>query len=168
MSTPLTCCICIITILLCFSTFPYLSNTYSQNNSVDNTSVSQIIVQRNSTEVSNTSSVTGQGSAGDFPEGPGEFPSKAVDIAMELTQLSSAELVDYPITDLSEDEITSVFRLLNPLNLAKVLLSIDQKDLIQIQNMTTFDEITARLLEENKFQVQDRLSALLPSVGKTD
>jgi hypothetical protein len=154
--------------LLCFSTFPYLPKTYSQNNSVDNIGMSQIIAQRNSTDVSNTSAVTGQGSAGDFPQGPSGFPSKAVDIAMELTQLSSAELVDYPITDLSTDEITSVFQLLNPLNLAKVLLNINQKDLVQIQNITTFDEITARLFEENKSQVQHRLSAPLPSVGKTE
>lgn len=82
---------------------------------------------------------------------------------MELTHLSSAELADYPISDLSADEIISVFKLLNPLNLAKVLLSVNQKDLIQIQNMmsaSTFDEITDRLVKENKSQIQDRLSPI--------
>jgi hypothetical protein len=127
----------------------------------------QNVAQRNSTEASNTTSVIGQGSPQDFPEGPSGFPSKAVNIAMELTRLNSVELADYPITDLNTDEITSVFNLLNPLNLAKVLLSINQEDLIKIQNMmptSMFEEILGRLLMENKSQVQDRLSSHLASV----
>jgi hypothetical protein len=171
MRTILLSCICFIILLLCFSNSSYLKSTYSQNNSVASIATSSNTTMTNSSKSSNASSVVGPlASPGDFPEGPGGFPSKSVDIAMELTSLSPAELLDYPITDLSANEITSAFKLLNPFNLAKVLLSINQKELVQIQNVmpsSNFNEIMDRLIYENRTQVQARLSSShVDSIGK--
>ena len=92
-----------------------------------------------------------------------EFPLNTKMIAKELTGLNPAEISNYPITDLSPNDIKLAFTLLNPFNLGKVLLNIPQNDLLEIQNMLSpslFNQTLNRLLPADKDQVEDRLSHL--------
>jgi hypothetical protein len=94
-----------------------------------------------------------------------QFSSNAKKIAMELTEITPEEVSQYPITNLSSKDISSVFELLNPLDLAKVLLNIPQQDLMKIHVMlspSAFNKTVDRLLEANRTQVEDRLSSLSP------
>ena len=68
---------------------------------------------------------------------------------MELTRLSPTEIRQFQITVLTEEDIKSVLALLNPHNLAKVLLNISDEDLAEIQNMlspSTFNQTLNRTL----------------------
>jgi hypothetical protein len=101
-------------------------------------------------------------------ESTDKFPLKARNISMELTRLSPTEIRQFQITVLSEEDIKSVLALLNPYNLAKVLLNISQEDLAEIQNMlspSTFNQTLNRLSHANRAQVQDRLSEISSSVA---
>ena len=84
------------------------------------------------------------------------------------TRLSPTEIRQFQITVLSEEDIKSVLALLNPPNLAKVLLNISQEDLAEIQNMlspSTFNQTLNRLSDANRTQVQDRLSEISSSLA---
>jgi hypothetical protein len=72
-------------------------------------------------------------------------------IAIELSNLTPLELKEYPITELSDEDLKSVLECLTTDNLAKVLLNIPKEDLAEIQDMLnaiTFDEIQKMLSEE--------------------
>jgi hypothetical protein len=88
------------------------------------------------------------------------FRHNAEEIAFELTSLSPEETREYPITDLSNNDITLVFRFLTPDNLAKVLLNIHQENLIEIKDRltpTAFGEPLSRISEADRIQVVNRL-----------
>ena len=88
------------------------------------------------------------------------FRHNAEEIAMELSSLSPEEIKEYPITDLSDKDITLVFRFLDPFNLAKVLLNIPQENLVEIQGRLTpadFNEHLSKLSEVDRKQVVDRI-----------
>ena len=73
---------------------------------------------------------------------------------------SPVEIRQYPIILQSSGDIQSVLSLLNPHNLAKVLLNISQEDLLEIQNIlspSAFKQILNKLPDANE-PVQDRLS----------
>jgi hypothetical protein len=90
------------------------------------------------------------------------FRHNAQDIAMELSGLTPQEIKQYPITDLSNDDIMLVFRFLDPPDLTKVLLHIPQQDLITIEHRLThhdFDEYLNRLAESDRIHVEGRLAS---------
>ena len=79
---------------------------------------------------------------------------------MELSSLSQEEIREYPITDLSDNDIILVFGFLNPGNLTKVLLNIPQEDLADIRDRltpVTFTESLNRISEVDRSQVANRL-----------
>jgi hypothetical protein len=90
-----------------------------------------------------------------------KFTHNARLIAMELSELSPVEISQYPISDLSNEDIKLVFGYLTPGNIAKVLMNISQEDLVKIQSELTptyFDRILLiRLPEVERTQVQDRI-----------
>ena len=89
-----------------------------------------------------------------------KVPTKAQNIAMKLTKLSPTEIRQYPITVLSAEDIGLVLGLLNPHNLAKLLLNISQEDLAELQNIlpsSVLNQALNRLSDANRTQVQDRL-----------
>ena len=89
------------------------------------------------------------------------------DIARELSTLSPIEIRQYPITDLSAEDIKLVLRLLTPPNLAKVLLNIPQQDVVEIRNMISPDEFSIalnRLPETDRLQIQSRFSSTVITV----
>jgi Mg/Co/Ni transporter MgtE len=65
------------------------------------------------------------------------FRHNAEEIATELTSLNPEEIREYPITDLSDKDMTLVFKFLAPEDLAKVLLNIHQEDLVEVQDRLT-------------------------------
>ena len=72
-------------------------------------------------------------------------------IAIELSNLTPFEIKEYPITELSDEDLKLVLECLTTDNLAKVLLNIPKEDLAEIQDMLnaiTFDEIQKTLSEE--------------------
>jgi hypothetical protein len=93
-----------------------------------------------------------------------KFQHNAEAIADELIGLSSAEIMEYPLTDLTADDLKLVFRYITPPSqLARVLLNIPQEDLMTIRNMITpfdFTEIINRLDEVDRIQVENRLSLI--------
>ena len=102
----------------------------------------------------------------DIDDGPdlasddSQLSNNAKLIALELTTITPAEVSQYPIANLSREEIVSVLELLNPQVLAKVLLNIPQEDLETIQFMLTqseFNQTLNRLVDEDRTQVEDRL-----------
>ena len=99
-----------------------------------------------------------QGSPIDFPT---DVPFNAKKIAIDLTKLTPTEIGQYPITNLSPEDIKSAFELLNPSNIAKVLLNIPQADLVELVenklNPITFNQTLVRLPEANRTQVEERL-----------
>lgn len=97
----------------------------------------------------------------DLANGGSQFTLNARNIAIELTKITPAELSQYPITDLSREDIQSVLGLLNPRVLAKVLLNLPEEELMKMQDMLTpsaFNQTLNRLFEVNKTQVEERLS----------
>ena len=79
---------------------------------------------------------------------------------MELSSLSAEEIREYPITDLSDNDIILVFGFLNPGNLTKVLLNIPQEDLADIRDRltpVTFTESLSRISVVDRSQVENRL-----------
>ena len=64
------------------------------------------------------------------------FRHNAEEIATELTSLNPEEIREYPITDLSDKDMTLVFKFLAPEDLAKVLLNIYQ-GLVEVQDRLT-------------------------------
>ena len=90
-----------------------------------------------------------------------KFTHNARLIAMELSELTPVEISEYPISDLSNEDIKLVFGYLTPGNIAKVLMNIPQEDLVKIQTELTptyFDQmLLIRLPEVDRTQVQDRI-----------
>ena len=145
----------IITIMILVLSFTPI-NLYSQNASAQNMTDSNLT--GNATE---PSVVEPLGRPEDLANGDGKFSLNARNIAIELTKITPAELSQYPITDLSREDIQSVLGLLNPRVLAKVLLNLPQEELMKMQVMlspSAFNQTLNRLLEVNKTQVEDRLS----------
>jgi hypothetical protein len=100
-----------------------------------------------------------EGPAGD-DDNDGKFRHNAEDIAMELSSLSQEEIREYPITDLSDNDIILVFGFLNPGNLTKVLLNIPQEDLADIRDRltpVTFTESLSKLSGVDRSHVSNRL-----------
>jgi hypothetical protein len=148
----------IITILILASSFAPI-NLFSQNASAQNMTDSNLT--GNATE---PSVVEPLGRPEDLANGDSQFSLNARNIAIELTKITPAELSQYPITDLSREDILSVLGLLNPRVLAKVLLNLPQEELMKMQDMlspSAFNQTLNRLLEVNKTQVEDRLSSVL-------
>jgi hypothetical protein len=80
-------------------------------------------------------------------------------IAMELITLSPQELKEYPITELTAQDIELVFDYLTPGDLAYVLLNISEDSLVEIRNIltpVTFDGILQRISEPYKSQIENR------------
>jgi hypothetical protein len=90
-----------------------------------------------------------------------KFTHNARLIAMELSELTPVEISQYPVTDLSNEDIKLVFGYLTSSSIIKVLMNIPQEDLVKIQSELTptyFDQIILiRLPEFEKTQVQDRI-----------
>jgi hypothetical protein len=89
-----------------------------------------------------------------------KFMHNAHVIAMELSSLTPAQISEYPLIDVSNKDITLVLKFLEPIDLAKVLLNIPQKDLSEIQHRLTpnvFDKSLNRLSEADRTQVEERL-----------
>jgi hypothetical protein len=102
------------------------------------------------------------------PDGQATFRHNAEDIAMELSGLTSEEIKQYPITDLSNSDIILVLGFLDPGNLTRILLYIPQEDLIKLQQRLTpltFDESLSRLSGLDRRQVEDRLVSASSSVN---
>ena len=99
--------------------------------------------------------------AGSEANEEGKFTHNARLIAMELSELTPAEISQYPVTDLSNEDIKQVFGYLTPDNVAEVLMNIPQEDLVTIKaglTPTYFDQILLiRLSELERAQVQDRI-----------
>jgi hypothetical protein len=145
-----------------------ITNVYSQNGTAQNVTEGRPIdlPQKNKTEGNKTENATGsagaiapQGTPSDLIAGGTPITKE---IAMELTELTPSGVSQYPITNLSAEDIKLAFGSLNPLNLAKVLLNIPQEDLIEVKNKltpSTFNLTLNRLLEANRTQVEDRLSS---------
>jgi hypothetical protein len=88
------------------------------------------------------------------------FRHNAQEIATEIASLSPEEIREYPITDLSDQDIILVFRFLNPDNLVKVLLNIPQENLVEIKERLTpadFGEPLSRISGADRTQVANRL-----------
>jgi hypothetical protein len=101
------------------------------------------------------------GSTSESGEDGQRFPLNAGRIAEELISLSPLEIRQFPITDLSAEDLGLVFSYLNPSNLAKVLLNIPVEDLSIVKDMlppATFEETINRLPVENRTLVENRLS----------
>ena len=102
-------------------------------------------------ETDSLKSLVSQGKSTDFPP---NIPSNVKKIAMELTKLTPTEISHYPITNLSPQDIKSVFELLNPSNIVKVMLNIPQTDLVEIVEnklgITTFNQTLSRLPDANR------------------
>jgi hypothetical protein len=149
----------IITIMALALSFAPI-NLYSQNASAQNMTDSNLTgnATGNATE---PSVVEPLGRPEDLANGGSQFSLNARNIAIELTKITPAELSQYPITDLSREDIQSVLGLLNPRVLAKVLLNLPQEELMKMQDMlspSAFNQTLNRLIEVNKTQVEDRLS----------
>jgi hypothetical protein len=89
-----------------------------------------------------------------------KFRHNAQDIAAELSNLTPQEISEYPITDLSNNDIIMVMGFLEPGDLTRVLLHIPQADLASIEHRIsphTFNEFINRLSELDKNQVEARL-----------
>ena len=146
----------IITILIFASSFAPI-NFFSQNVSAQNMTDSNLT--GNATE---PSVVEPFGRPEDLANGDSQFSLNVRNIAIELTKITPAELSQYPITDLSREDILSVLGLLNPRVLAKVLLNLPQGELMKMQDMlspSAFNQTLNRLFEVNKTQVEDRISS---------
>jgi hypothetical protein len=147
----------VITILVIALSFAP-TNQYSQNASAQNMTGGNLTV--NATE---SQTVESFGRPEELADGNDQFSLNARKIAIELTIITPAEISQYPITNLSREDIISVLGLLNPRVLAKVLLNIPQEDLIKMQDMlspSAFNQTLDRLVEANKTQVEDRLSSV--------
>jgi hypothetical protein len=147
----------IITIILLVLSFAPI-NLYSQNASAQNMTDSNLT--GNATE---PSVVEPLGRPEDLANGDSQFTLNARNIAIELTKITPAELSQYPITDLSKEDIQLALGLLNPRVLAKVLLNLPQEELMKMQDMlspSAFNQTLNRLFEVNKTQVEDRLSGV--------
>jgi hypothetical protein len=136
------------------------ANQYSQN------AIAQDMTNGNLTgNETESPTVESLGRPEDLADGNNQFSPNSRKIAIELTKITPAEIGQYPITNLSREDIVSVLGLLNPRILAKVLLNIPQEDLIKIQDMltpSTFNQTLDRLFETNKTQIEDRLSSVSP------
>ena len=89
-----------------------------------------------------------------------KFNLNAEKIADELSMLTNFQLSQYPITELSPDDIRDALSYLTPPNLAQVLLNIPEQDLVETRNMVShndFNLILNRLSEADKSQVESRL-----------
>jgi hypothetical protein len=90
-----------------------------------------------------------------------KFRHNAAKIAMELSSLTPQEISQYPITDLSDEDIKLVLSVfLSQEDLSKVLLNISIEGLSQIQQRITptdFNTILAILPESDRVQVENRL-----------
>jgi hypothetical protein len=150
-----------------------IDNGYSQNAKVEEgaSGISVDLLQSNESQANMTGNgtdstgiITPQGNPTDFPT---DVPFNAKKIAMDLTKLTPTEISHYPITNLSPEDIESAFELLNPSNIAKVLLNIRQADLVEVVenklNPTTFNQTLSRLPEANRTQVEERLYDLIAS-----
>lgn len=154
-----------IVIILIVLSMLYALNSQHSNATAPSTTGYKTISSQNMTDGNLTrnateSSVEPFGSPGDITD-LSQFSSNAKKIAMELTKIPATKISQYPITNLSSNDISSVFELLNPLDLAKVLLNIPQQDLIEIKGMlspSVFNQIVDRLFEANRTKVEDRLS----------
>jgi hypothetical protein len=154
----------LVILSLYFIKFPDIQNTLYQNVIESRAELSQNKTSGNfSGNASEPSIVEGLGKPRELAHSNGldKLPLKARNIAMELTDLSPVEIRQYPIILQSSGDIRSVLSLLNPHNLAKVLLNISQEDLLEIQNIlspSAFKQILNKLPDANRTQVQDRLS----------
>ena len=91
-----------------------------------------------------------------------------VDDAKILTKLNSTQVRDYNIAGFSPNQIKSIFDLLNPITLGKVLLNIDKDDLLSIRDKlspTLFNQTLNKLVSDDKIKVEDRLSIALDSIN---
>ena len=91
-----------------------------------------------------------------------------VDDAKILTKLNSTQVRDYNIAGFSPNQIKSIFDLLNPITLGKVLLNIDKDDLLSIRDKlspTLFNQTLNKLVSDDKIRVEDRLSIALDSIN---
>ena len=147
---------CLVIILLYNLNHLNIQNSFSQNVS----GITPEILQNNtvgkfSENATESTIVEGLGEPRDLAraESSDRFPLKARNISMELTRLSPTEIRQFQITVLTEEDIKSVLALLNPHNLAKVLLNISDEDLAEIQNMlspSTFNQTLNRLSDTNR------------------
>lgn len=147
----------LITILIIALSFAS-TNQYSQNATAQN------MTDGNLTENATESPIVESfGRPEELANSNSRFSLNAKEIAIELTSITPAEISQYPITNLSREDIVSVLGFLNPRVLAKVLLNIPQEELIKMQDMltpSTFNQTLNRLFEMNKTQVEDRLSSV--------
>jgi hypothetical protein len=160
--------LCVIMYLIITAFLFIINNVYSQNVIAQNVTEGRPIdlPQNNKTEGDTIGNATGS-SAAVAPQGrPSDIPGNGTlntkKIAMELTELTPTEVSQYPITNLSPEDIKLAFGFLNPPNLAKVLLNIPQEDLVEVKNKLTptiFNQTLNRLLEADRTQVEDRLSS---------
>jgi hypothetical protein len=107
---------------------------------------------------SDDSPKSGDGSSRDNDNS--KFMHNAHVIAIELSSLTPAQISEYPLLDVSNNDITLVLKFLKPIDLVKVLLNIPQKDLSEIQHRLTpnvFDKSLNRLSEADRTQVEERL-----------
>jgi hypothetical protein len=94
---------------------------------------------------------------------PHDFPfpdSIAHIIAKQLIELNETEIKDYPLTDLPPEDIKAVFTLLNPGNLSKVLLNIDDglfKNIYNKSTPMTFDKMIQNISESDRNKIQKRV-----------
>jgi hypothetical protein len=160
--------LCVVMYLITAAFLFIITNVYSQNGTAQNLTEGRPIdlPQNNKTEgnkienaTGSTGRVTSQGTPSDMRV-IGTLNTEK--IAMELTELTPSEVSQYPITNLSEEDIKLAFISLNPLNLAKVLLNIPQEDLMEVKNKltpSTFNQTLNRLLVADRTQVEVRLSS---------
>jgi hypothetical protein len=105
----------------------------------------------------------GTNMATDFNFNNNDLPlilSNAFLIATELIELNDTEIKDYPLTDLPPEESKSVFAILNPGNLSKVLLNIDDIDIKNIYNKLTpmtFNKIIEKIPESDRTKIHSKL-----------
>ncbi|HEU4448151.1 MAG TPA: hypothetical protein VFR94_26005 [Nitrososphaeraceae archaeon] len=156
--------VCTVIIISLLSLSFILNNPYSQIAVAQNlTGDPQNATKENLTTNATGPSVEPFGTSEDLSKSNSQFSSNAKKIAMELTKITPTDVSHYPLTSLSAKDISSVFVLLNPRNLAKVLLNLPQEDLMKVQQMlspSAFNQTLDRLFEANRTQVQDRLSLI--------
>ena len=149
-------------ILLYILSYSNIQNSFSQNVTGNIEGFQNMTAGNFSGNATESSTVEGLGvprqlTAAEFNN---RVPTKAQNIAMELTKLSPTEIRQYPISILSAEEIGLALELLNPHNLAKVLLNISQEDLAELQSMlppSVLNQALNRLSDADRTQVQDRL-----------
>jgi hypothetical protein len=109
----------------------------------------------------------GDGSGGDDGDAGSnsnddKFQLTTEQIANELNSLTPQEIREYPLADLTAEEIESVFGYLSSGDLASILLNIPQTSIIELRNIVTpvtFSEIISRITEPDRTQIENRVSA---------